>query len=119
MQTSRPLTPGDVLQGRYRFTRPLGDNPAMFSCVCEDAESASEVVIKMLALSEDDHPGLFARFEGEAQALQRISRGGVVQIIDTFCHEARNGETYFCFVSPHTADASLAGRANSSCPPTW
>lgn len=110
MPPSRPLRPGDVLQGRYRFTRPLGDNPAMVSCVCEDTESASEIVLKMLALSEDDHPDLFTRFVGEAQALQRISRGGVVQIIDTFCHEARNGETYFCFVSPHTADASLADK---------
>jgi tRNA A-37 threonylcarbamoyl transferase component Bud32 len=80
------LTPGCLLNGRYRIERPLGNGGQAFVYRAVDNLLSRAVVVKVMRAGHRN-PWLRARFEREMQALSRIDHPGVVGILDVGARE--------------------------------
>ncbi len=80
MPVRRPLTPGDVLEGKWRLEEPLGAGGMGQVYRARDLALERTVAIKLLheALCED--PESVARFEREARAMARLEHPHITPI---------------------------------------
>src|SRR5262245_36946063 len=79
---SAPIGVGDLVDGKYRILRVLGEGGWGIVCEGENTRTMRHVAIKTLrpqaALTKD----IIARFEREAQAAGRIGSEHIVEVLD-------------------------------------
>ncbi len=73
---------GDVLDGRYRLVRPLGEGSMGHVFVAHDENLGRSVAIKLIRPDLVQDPVLRAQFLAEARSLARVRHPNVVQIHD-------------------------------------
>lgn len=81
--------PGDVVAGRYKILRPLGEGAFGLSFVAEDKLVQTQCVLKIAHSIDEDVPQRFAR---EAAVLSRIQHPSIVAIFDS--GTASDGRAY-------------------------
>jgi len=101
------LTPGDLLQGRYRVGPPLGQGGmgSVFQAVEEP--QGLELTVKQLRL---DAPDLLESFRGEFALLSRVSDPNLLRVVD-FGSERLRGELHHYYVAERVDGATLGERA--------
>lgn len=77
-----PLNPGDVLAGRYRVERVLGEGGMGVVLAAEHLELGERVAIKLLLPDAAKMEGTVARFQREARAAARIQSEHVARVMD-------------------------------------
>jgi serine/threonine-protein kinase len=77
-----PLNPGDVLAGRYRVERILGEGGMGVVLAAEHLVLGERVAIKMLLPAAAKMEGAVARFQREARAAARIQSEHVARVMD-------------------------------------
>jgi eukaryotic-like serine/threonine-protein kinase len=80
--TARPPTPGDVVCGKYRLLRPLGEGGMGLVFEAEHLRLRQSVAIKFLRHEVLSLPDAVERFDREARASARIRGPHVVQVLD-------------------------------------
>jgi transcriptional regulator with GAF, ATPase, and Fis domain/tetratricopeptide (TPR) repeat protein len=101
------LTPGDLLQGRYRVGPPLGQGGmgSVFQAVEEP--TGLELTVKQLRL---DAPELLESFRGEFALLSRVSAPNLLRVVD-FGSERLRGELHHYYVAERVDGTTLGERA--------
>jgi serine/threonine protein kinase len=79
---SQPPSPGDVVCGRYRLIRLLGEGGMGLVFEAEHLRMRQSVAVKFLRPEVLARPGAIARFEREARASASIRGPHVVQVLD-------------------------------------
>jgi len=76
------LQPGDIIDGKYRIIRLLGEGGMGAVYLAENTRIARQVAIKVLLGEAADKPDVVQRFEREAQAAGRIGSDHILEILD-------------------------------------
>src|SRR4051794_5300048 len=79
---SAPIAAGDVLAGKYRVERVLGEGGMGIVVAAIDLTLERRVAIKFLLPDYAKHPEAAARFLREARAAVRIRSEHVARVID-------------------------------------
>ncbi|MCS6900840.1 MAG: serine/threonine-protein kinase [Myxococcales bacterium] len=82
LQATREVRPGDVIAGKFRVERILGEGGMGVVLAARHLQLGQPVAIKMLLPHALRNPELVARFEQEAQATVRIQSEHVVKVLD-------------------------------------
>src|SRR5882724_3530738 len=101
------LSPGDLLQGRYRVGPALGQGGmgSVFQAVGEP--DGTELTVKQLRL---DAPELLESFRGEFALLSRVTDPHLLRVVD-FGSERLRGELYHYYVAERIEGVTLGERA--------
>lgn len=101
------LTPGDLLQGRYRVGPPLGQGGmgSVFQAVEEP--QGLELTVKQLRL---DAAELLEAFRGEFALLSRVSAPNLLRVVD-FGSERLRGELHHYYVAERVDGVTLGEQA--------
>jgi serine/threonine-protein kinase len=76
------VAPGDVLAGKYRVERVLGQGGMGVVVAAHHLQLDTKVAIKLLLPEMLEHPESLSRFEREARAAVRISSEHVARVLD-------------------------------------
>lgn len=106
------LVPGDVLDGKYRVLRQIGEGGMGAVYEGEHLRIARRVAIKVMHAAMATERDLVERFEREAQAAAKIGSSYVVDVLDL--GELASGERYL--VMEYLEGESLATRLRRSGP---
>ena len=77
-----PLKPGDVLAGRYRIERVLGEGGMGVVLAAEHLVLGERVAVKLLLPEAAKIEGVVARFQREARAASRVQSEHVARVMD-------------------------------------
>ncbi|WP_394837909.1 sigma 54-interacting transcriptional regulator [Pendulispora rubella] len=109
--TSGPLSPGDIVAGKYRIERLLGTGATGIVFAAQHLQLNQRVALKFLNPTFADDPTITARFLREAQAAARIQSEHVARVSDVSSLES--GQLYIVmeFLEGRDLAALLAGGA--------
>ncbi len=96
----REMAPGQIVDGRYRVVRPLGEGG--MGAVWEAEQTSDGVRVAMKVLRSQADPLVVARFAREAQIAARIAHPNVVPVLDVVLAEG-----HLFLVMPLVASGSL------------
>ncbi len=109
-RSSRALSPGDVVAGRYRVVRALGHGSFGHTYLAVDTAGGDrEVALKQLHAEGERGWKAFELFEREAAALRSLRHHGIPEIFD-HVHERADGGVIAYLVMEYVAGASLEQR---------
>ena len=77
-----PVTPGDVLAGKYRVDRVLGVGGMGVVVAATHLQLDQKVALKFMLPQGLQHPGLVERFSREARAAVRLKSDHVARVLD-------------------------------------
>src|SRR5262245_38188004 len=77
-----PIEPGQVIGGKYRIVRLLGEGGMAAVCEGENTRIHRRVAIKVLRAGVASNADTVMRFEREAQAAGRIGSKHIVEVLD-------------------------------------
>jgi serine/threonine-protein kinase PknK len=106
------LSPGDLLQGRYRVGPPLGQGGMGSVFEAHEEPGGAELTVKQLRL---DAPELLDAFRGEFALLSRVSAPCLLRVVD-FGSERLRGELHHYYVAERVAGVTLGERAERGGP---
>lgn len=92
MPTDAPpasIREGDVLDGRWRIEKKLGQGGMGSVFAARDLELDRPVAVKALALDLCEEPELVARFDREGRAAAKLDHPGIVPVLDVGRHGGR------------------------------
>jgi serine/threonine-protein kinase PknK len=101
------LSPGDLLQGRYRVGPPLGQGGMGSVFQAQEEPQGSALTVKQLRL---DAPDLLESFRGEFALLSRVSAPNLLRVVD-FGSERLRGELHHYYVAERVDGVTLGERA--------
>ncbi|HEX2874297.1 MAG TPA: sigma 54-interacting transcriptional regulator [Polyangiaceae bacterium] len=101
------LSPGDLLQGRYRVGTPLGQGGMGSVFQAREEPEGLELTVKQLRL---DAPDLLESFRGEFALLSRVSAPHLLRVVD-FGSERLRGEPHHYYVAERVDGVTLGERA--------
>ena len=109
--TSGPVSPGDIVAGKYRIERVLGTGATGIVFAAQHLQLNQRVALKFLHPTFADDPTITARFLREAQAAARIRSEHVARVSDVASLES--GQLYIVmeFLEGRDLAALLAGGA--------
>ncbi|WP_394848409.1 sigma 54-interacting transcriptional regulator [Pendulispora brunnea] len=109
--TSGPLSPGDIVAGKYRIERVLGTGATGIVFAAQHLQLNQRVALKFLNPTFADDPTITARFLREAQATARIRSEHVARVSDVSTLDS--GQLYIVmeFLEGRDLAALLAGGA--------
>jgi serine/threonine-protein kinase len=81
--SSAPVKPGDLLAGKYRVERVLGEGGMGVVVAATHAHLGQRVALKFLLPELSARPDIVARFDREARAAVRIQSEHVARVLDT------------------------------------
>ncbi|MFO0666140.1 MAG: protein kinase [Polyangiaceae bacterium] len=87
-----PVTEGDVLDGKYRIDKILGQGGMGMVVAATNTRLNQKVAIKFLLPEALEHPDIVARFGREGEVAAKLQGQHVVRIIDV--HEMPDGRPY-------------------------
>lgn len=87
----RTFAPGDLLSGRFRILRFLGEGGMGEVYAAEDRELHERVALKTLRPAVSGKPELIARFKREVQLARKVTHRNVCRLFDLFRHEFETG----------------------------
>jgi serine/threonine protein kinase len=102
------LSPGTVLNTRYRLKETLNSNSVRQTWLAEDLKFKDQVVVKLLALSGSMDWDDLKLLEREAQILQQLHHPHLVRYRDYFAVNSLN--PWFCLVTEYVPGVSLKQR---------
>jgi serine/threonine protein kinase len=79
---SMPLQPGEIIDGKYRIVRLVGEGGMGAVYEGENTRIKRKVAIKVLHAAVAEKVDVVARFEREAQAAGRIGSEHIVEVLD-------------------------------------
>ena len=104
-RSSRALSPGDVVAGRYRVVRALGHGSFGHTYLAVDTAGGDrEVALKQLHAEGERGWKAFELFEREAAALRSLRHHGIPEIFD-HVHERADGGVIAYLVMEYVAGA--------------
>ena len=107
---ARALSPGDVVAGRYRVVRALGQGSFGHTYLAVDTAAGDrEVALKQLHAEGERGWKAFELFEREAAALRSLRHHGIPEIYEHL-REAADGGVIAYLVMEYVAGASLEQR---------
>jgi serine/threonine-protein kinase len=77
------LSPGEVLAGKYRIERVLGEGGMGTVVSARRLDDGSQVAIKCLLPVHRDDPAILARFQREARATSRLTSEHVTRVLES------------------------------------
>jgi hypothetical protein len=86
------LQPGEILDGKYRIVRPIGEGGMGTVYEGENTRIRRRVAIKVLHAAVAEKQDVVQRFEREAQAAGRIGSEHIVEVLDL--GNLHSGERY-------------------------
>jgi len=101
--------------GKYGIVRKLGQGGMGIVYLCRDAESSTDVAIKMLPRQLADNPVFFQRFKREVQTLQRLDHPCVVKVYDRGMHDG--APWYAMEYVPGVSLANILEKQEKMAPP--
>jgi serine/threonine-protein kinase PknK len=104
------LSAGDLLQGRYRVGRALGQGGMGSVFEAREEPEGTELTVKQLRL---DAPELLEAFRGEFALLSRVSDPHLLRVVD-FGSERLRGEAHHYYVAERVDGVTLGARAERS-----
>jgi serine/threonine-protein kinase len=81
--SSAPVKPGDLLAGKYRVDRILGEGGMGVVVAATHAHLGQRVALKFLLPDLASRPDIVARFDREARAAVKIQSEHVARVLDT------------------------------------
>jgi serine/threonine-protein kinase len=87
-----PVTPGDVIGGKYRVERVLGRGGMGVVVAATHAELGQRVAIKFLLKEAMENEGVAARFLREGRTMVQLTSEHVARVTDVGTHD--NGAPY-------------------------
>ncbi|WP_413160164.1 serine/threonine protein kinase [Capilliphycus salinus ALCB114379] len=102
------LSPGTVLNTRFRLKEALNSNSVRQTWLAEDLKFKDQVVVKLLALSGSMDWDDLKLLEREAQILQQLDHPRLVRYRDYFAVNSLN--PWFCLVTEYVPGVSLKER---------
>lgn len=87
-----PVTEGDILDGKYRIDKILGQGGMGMVVAATNTRLNQKVAIKFLLPEALEHPDIVARFGREGEVAAKLQGRHVVRIIDV--HEMPDGRPY-------------------------
>src|SRR5580698_5899306 len=112
MTTTSNMGVGDLVDGKYRLLRIIGEGGWGIVFEGENARTLKRVAIKILRARSDVTADIRARFEREAQAAGRIGSEHIVEVFDL--GTLADGTHYMVMELLHGQD--LASRLESGGP---
>ncbi len=104
------LSPGEVLAGRYRVERVLGEGGMGVVLAAEHLVLGERVAIKMLLPEAAKVPGVVQRFQREARAASRIQSEHVARVMDVGLIDETTPYLVMEYVEGRDLDAELEAR---------
>ncbi len=101
------LFAGDLLQGRYRISGPLGQGGMGTVFLAHEEPTGTALVVKQLRV---DAPELLDSFRGEFALLSRLSHPHLARVLE-FGSERLRGELVHYYVAEHVEGGTLGERA--------
>jgi serine/threonine-protein kinase len=86
------LSPGALLDGKYRIVRTLGEGGMGVVYVAEHTLLRKQVAVKLLRAELAQHDDVAARFEQEARTTCELEHPNIVRVTDLGC--SQRGELY-------------------------
>ncbi len=102
----------ELVRGRYRLLRPLGQGGQGTAYLGEDTESGGQVVVKLLRMSDVRGWTQVELFEREARVLKSLNHPSIPRYVDSFAAEI-DGQHTFGLVQQYIAAPCLRALVSS------
>jgi eukaryotic-like serine/threonine-protein kinase len=110
------VQPGDVLRGKYRVERPLGQGGMAYVVSAWHLHLEQRVAIKLLRPETVEHAEVVERFLREARAASRLESGNVCRVLDVDTLDS--GSPFIVLEYLEGADLAQVLRERAPLPPS-